>query len=547
MLGSLRQRWAGVMTFERRDWMLPALIGLAYLTAYVLLDWASYIYPLASFGITPWNPQTGLSFALVLLCGQRFLPLLFIAPLLGTLATRRLSLPLPVELLEVVFVGCGYSAGALLLLRPGMRFDVRLMTMRDLVLLMGVAIISAAVVATASVTIFAGCGALPWTDWSRAALRYWVGDVIGVAVVTPFLMFLFKRHRPSEPTWEAASQITAIIMALWLLFWGVRSNQFPLFYVLFLPIIWIAVRTGIEGVSTGILVTQLGLIGAFQLSPQADIDVTSFQAVMLVLALTGLAAGMLVSERRRTEIELRRQQDALAHVARLGSVGELAAAIAHEINQPLTAIGLYTRLVRDSVRNGMPEADAAIEAADKAVVQIDRAAEVVRRLRQLFRVGRCEVAPTSVQRIVQETIAHFQPDLEKGGIVVRTDIARNLPPVMADLLQIQQVLLNLLRNASEAMTGAGHKKGKVAIEVAPGSEGYIEFRVRDTGPGFSTEMTGGALLPFATTKPEGLGMGLSLSRTIVESHGGKLWLAGGSTGAVVHFTLPIAGSPDHDK
>ena len=546
MLGLLRQRWAGSMTFERQFWMPPALIGLGYLTAYVLLDWASFIYPLAPFGITPWNPQTGLSFGLVLLCGRRFLPWLMIAPLLGNLATRRLSLPLPVELLEVFVVGIGYGAGSLFLLHPALRFDVRLMSMRDLVLLMGVAIISAAVVATTCITTFVGWGLLPWADWSRAALRWWVGDVIGLAIVTPFLLFLCTRRRPSEPTWEAAGQFAAIILALWLVFWDAPANQFHLFYVLFLPIVWIAVRTGIEGVSTGIVVTQLGLIGAIQLSPHPDIDVTSFQAVMLVLALTGLAAGMLVSERRRAELQLRRQQDALAHVARLGSVGELAAAIAHEINQPLTAIGIYTRLVRDSLESGSQGADAAIEAANKAVVQVDRAAEVVRRLRELVRVGRSDVAPTSVQRIVQEAVEHFQPDLEKGGIVARIDVARNVPLVMADVLQIQQVLLNLLRNAAEAMAGAGREKGKIAIEAALGAPGYVEFRVRDTGPGFSTEMADGALLPFSTTKPDGLGIGLSLSRTIVEAHGGKLWFAGGRTGALVHFTLPIAGSPDHD-
>ena len=524
--------------------MLPTLIGLGYLTAYVLLDWASFIYPLAPFGITPWNPQTGLSFALVLLCGRRFLPWLVIAPLLGNLATRRLSLPLPVELLEVLVVGGGYGVGSLILLRRALGFEARLMSMRDLVLLMGVAIISAAVVATACVTTFAGWGVLPWADWSRAALRWWVGDVIGVAIVTPFLLFLCTRKRLSEPTWEAAGQFTAIILALWLVFWGAPANQFHLFYVLFLPVIWIAVRTGIEGVSTGIVVTQLGLIGAFQLSPHPDIDVTSFQTVMLVLALTGLAAGMLVSERRRAEFELRRQQDAVAQVSRLGSVGELAAAIAHEINQPLTAIGIYTRLVRDSLRNGSPGADALIQAADKAVAQVDRAAEVVRRLRELVRLGRSDVAPTSVQRIVQETVELFQPDLEKWGIVARIDVARNVPPVMADVLQIQQVLLNLLRNAAEAIAGAGHEKGKIAIEVALGTPGHVEFRVRDTGPGFSTEIAGGALLPFSTTKPDGLGMGLTLSRTIVEAHSGNLWLAGGPTGAVVHFTLPIATHND---
>ena len=547
MAGLLWQRWAGSMTFERESWMLPALISLGYLTAYVLLDWASFIDPLAPIGITPWKPQTGLSFALVLLFGRRFLPMLFVAPLLGNFATRSMWIPLPVEFLEVLIVGSGYAAASLLLLRPAFRFDTRLMAMRDLVLLLGLAISSAAVVATACVTMFAGWGMLSWGDWPRAVLRLWIGDVIGITVVTPFLLFMSTRHRPSKPTWEAMCQFLAIFLALWMVFAVAQPNQFQLFYVIFLPIVWIAIRTGIEGVSTGIVVTQLGLIMAMRYSPHSNIDVTSFQAVMLVLALTGLVAGMLVSERRRAELDLRRQQDALAHVARLGNMGELAAAIAHEINQPLTATGIYTRLVRDSLKSGTQDAATTIEAADKAVAQVDRAAEVVRRLRELVRLGRSEVVQVSVQRIVQEAVDHFQFELDKRGVVARVVLPRNLPPVMADMLQIEQVLLNLLRNAVEAMVGDGYKKGKVTIETVIGISGYVEFRVRDTGPGFSAEIADGALLPFATTKPEGLGMGLSLSRTIIESHGGKLWISGGPTGAVVHFTLPIAESSDHDR
>jgi two-component system, LuxR family, sensor kinase FixL len=521
-------------------------IGLVYLTGYVFLDWASFIYPLRAVDITPWNPQTGLSIALALLCGWRSIPLLFIAPLLGNLATRHLSLPLPVEFLQVLVIGGAYGAGSLVLLHSALRFDARLMSMRDLMLLMGVTMTSAAVVAVVCVPIFAGWGVLAWADGPRTALRYWVGDVIGIAVVTPFLLFLSTRRRPTEPTREAVGQFIAVIAALWLVFWVARANQFQLFYLLFLPIIWIAVRTGIEGVSSGIVMTQIGLIIAIQFSPHSDIDVTSFQALMLVLALTGLTTGMLVSERRRTELELRHHQNALAQVARLSSMGELAAAIAHEINQPLTATGIYTRLVRDSLRSGPQGSAVAIDAADKAVAQVDRAADVVKRLRKLVRLERSEFAATSAQRIVEEAVGLFLPDLERAGIVVRMDVARNLPPVIADTLQIQQVLLNLLHNSVEAMDVQRAGKGKVTIVVALGTPGHVEFRVRDTGPGFAPEIIDGALFPFATTKPDGLGMGLALSRTIVEAHGGKLWLESGQSGAAVHFTLQIVKRPDHD-
>ena len=537
------------MAFERGSLIGSIAISVAYLAGYVFLDWVSFVFPLAPYGVTPWNPPTGLSLALVLLVGLRGAPLLFVGPLLGNLATRQLSLPLPVELFEVSVIGICYTAASVLLLRPSLCFDHRLMSMRDLLLLLAVAVASAGAVSLANVTVLAVSGLLPWSGLPIAAARYWIGEVIGICIVTPFVLFLFTRQRPSASSWETVCQFIAIMLALWLVFWGAQANQFQWFYALFLPIVWIAVRSGIEGVSTGIVVTQSGLILAIRFSPHSDIDVTSYQAVMLVLALTGLAAGMLVSERRRLELELRRQRDALAHVARLGSMGQLAAAIAHEINQPLTASGIYTRLVRDSLKNGSEGSAAAMTAADRAVAQIDRAAEVVRRLRDLVRVGRSDVRPIGVQRIVREAVEHFQPDLKRAGILVRTDVARDIDSVMADMLQIQQVLLNLLRNSVEAMVGEAHGKvkGKVTIEAALGTPGFVELRVRDTGPGFTAVIADGDLLPFSSTKPEGLGMGLSLSRTIVEAHGGKLWLAGGSTGAVVHFTLPLAGKSDYDR
>ena len=542
----LPQRTANAMSIAQPFSLPSPVLGLAYLTGYVVLDWASFIHPLASFGITPWNPPTGLSFAFILLFGQRFLPLLFIAPLLANMAVRHVSMPPMVEVLEVFIIGGGYSGAVLFLMRPGLRCDPRLSAMRDLVLLLAVAVVSAAVVAVAYVTVFAAAELVPAQDFSRAVFRYWVGDVIGIAVVTPFMLFLFTHKHPSEPTWEAACQFAAVLVALWMVFGLAQANQFQLFYVLFLPIVWIAMRTGVHGVSTGLVLTQVGLIVAIQLSAHTEIDVIAFQVLMLVLTLTGLAAGMLVSERRRAELEIRRQQTALAQVARLGNMGEFAAAIAHEINQPLTATGTYTRLVRDSLKSGVQPTAIAIEAADKAVVQIERAAEVVRRLRELVRLGRSEVAPANVQNIVRDALDIFRPEMQIDTVVVRANLPENLPSVMADSLQIQQVLINLLRNAIEAITSASQRKAQVSIEAVPGEAGFVELRVRDTGPGFDPEIAGGALLPFSTTKPGGLGIGLSLSCSIVEAHGGKLWIAGDATGAVVHFTLPIAERPSHD-
>jgi signal transduction histidine kinase len=520
--------------------LLPrTVIGTGFLAGYVLLDWVSYIEPFGTFGITPWNPPTGLSFVLVLIFRERFLSLVFIAPLLADVLVRRLPLPLHIEFITCLIIGVVYVFAAIGLLRPSLKFDVSLSSMRDLLLLMMAAVASAAVVSALQVALLCLVGLVPWVDYTAAALRYWVGDVIGIAVVTPFLLTALTQSKPVSPTWETAFQIAAIILTLSIVFGSEAGQQLQLFYILFLPIVWIAVRSGLAGVSSGLVLTQIGVILAIELFGARDVKVTVYQALMLILTITGLAAGALVTERRRAESQLRLQQDAQARLARLGSMGELAAALAHEINQPLTAAGTYARVAARALSSGS-RPDLAREATNKAVAQVERAAEVVRRLRELIQLGRSEIAPVPLARIVQESLELLRPEIDRHNVSVREQIARDLPPVMADVLQVEQVLINHVRNSLEAITEAGANWGSILIEAAPGERGFIEVSVLDNGPGFKKEHLDPSPQPFATTKVDGLGVGLALSRSIVEAHGGRLWVGSKSHGAVVHFTLPAA-------
>jgi C4-dicarboxylate-specific signal transduction histidine kinase len=323
----------------------------------------------------------------------------------------------------------------------------------------------------------------------------------------------------------------------------VEEQQFQLFYVLFLPIVWMAVRTGSEGVSAGILITQLGLIVGIHLFPAGSFDVTSFQALMLVLAMTGLVAGELVTERRRTQSQLRLQQEQLARVARLGSMGELAAAVAHELNQPLMAAGTYTRLVDEAINAGNTNPALVAETAKKAVAQVERAAEVVRRLRALVRLDRSNRASWPVERAVKDTVALCQPDLDRHHTIVRSTVPGDLPNVTIDLLQIEQVLINLVRNAIDALGESSNYRGSIAIDAKVADADFVEVRVTDTGPGFSSQFLENAFVPLTSTKADGLGIGLPLCKSIIEAHGGVLKLENGPQGAVVRFTLPIAKTP----
>ncbi len=520
-------------------------VAAMYLAGFVLLDWLSFIHPFAPFGITPWNPPTGLSFALILLFGQRYLPWLFVSPLLADLLVRHLPVPIMVEAATVLVSGVAYGGATLFLLRPQMRFDPALASLRDLVRLMVAAAISTALAAIGVIAVLAAAGLIGPTDVVTAALRLWVGDMIGIAVLTPFLLIAFTRLRLSSFSWEMPTQAAAIVAALALVFGFTHAYSFQFFYLLFLPVIWIAIRFGMEGVVAGLVATQAGLIGAVQITAQSAETVTSFQILMLVLALTGLATGMVVSEQRRTETNLRLHQDALARVARLGGMGEFAAALAHEINQPLTAIGNYVRAAQNAVAAPTPDLARAVEAAGKAAVQVERAGEVVRRLREFIRLGRSERAPVALARIVEESLVLCRSDLNLQGIDVAVRLPRELPAVMADLLQIEQVLLNLLRNAAEAIAETGRVDGRIEIEAVAAEPGFIEVRVRDNGPGFDRAFLERPIVPFTTSKPEGTGIGITFSRSIVENHGGRFWLGGGPGGAAVHFTLPLATERPH--
>jgi two-component system, LuxR family, sensor kinase FixL len=517
-----------------------ALIGLAYVAGYVALDRISFIGPYASFGITPWNPNTGLSFVLILFFDIWMVPLLFIGPFAADLINRQIILPWAVEFITVALIGGVYSAALAFLKSSASRFDPQLSSMRDLLLLMLVATASAALVASTYVGATVVAGLLSVKDFAPATLRYWIGDAVGILALTPFALFALTRRRILPLSIETALQCAAIACALLMVFGFSKEREFQLFYVLFLPIVWMAMRNGIEGVSAGILITQCSLILGVGLLPGESKELDALQALMIVLSMTGLIAGALVTERRRAEAHLRLHQESLARLARLGSVGELATAIAHEVNQPLMAAGTYIRLVADTISSGKVDAVEIAEIARKAASQVDRAADVIRRLRALVRLDRSNRAPFPFQRIAKGMIELCKPDLDRVRVAARFNLATDLPSVMVDVLQVEQALSNLVRNSIEAISDSAGTSGSILIEAKRANDDFIEVHVLDSGPGFSLERIEIGVLPLSSSKPYGLGVGLSLCRSIVEAHGGRLWLEQCNHGASVHFTLPIA-------
>jgi two-component system sensor kinase FixL len=538
MRSILRESLVAKMPIARLLLRSHLSIAACYLAGYVLLDWISYVHPFASSGITPWNPQTGLSFAVILLFGAAFIPWLFVASLLAEAIVR--DFPLSFEAASLIFLsnGVGFGTATAFLLSRRSGFYPALSSRGSLFLLLIAAIVSVATVSAIHVFLLIWFDILKTEYFVAAFLRAFVGDMIGIMVVTPFLLILFTRRKLPTPSWEIGAIVAMVLVALWLAFGTTQSFRFQLFYVLFVPVVWIAVRFGLEGVTSGLLLTQIGLIIAIQSSEQTSIDVVSYQALMTVLAFTGLAIGMLVNEQQRTQQQVRLQQEALNRSSRLGAMGEFAAAVAHEINQPLTAIANYSRLAKRAAETSPPDAVGAAKAATGAIEQVDRAADVVRRLRNFIQLGRSEITLTSVSRLVNETQSFCRPETEVAGVDVEIRLARDLPLVSVDAIQIEQVLVNLVRNSTEALAQSGRHDGLVLIEARKISDGRVEMRVTDNGPGLDPKFEEELLTPFTTTKMNGLGLGLSLSRSIIEAHGGKLIFESGPRGTVVSFSVP---------
>jgi two-component system, LuxR family, sensor kinase FixL len=248
-----------------------------------------------------------------------------------------------------------------------------------------------------------------------------------------------------------------------------------------------------------------------------------------------------VTDRHRAEEQARQHLQSLAHVARVSSMGEMASAIAHEVNQPLTAIANYVYACIRLLRSGAATTDEALQVMQRVAAEAERAGEVVRKMRSFVRGDEGQVSAVDANFLVAEVLRLAAPEARNSGVELIPALAVSLPEVLADSIQIQQVLLNLVRNAVEAIVAGGVAQRIVRIETARADPGFVAIRVTDTGPGLPPDALEKVFEPFYTTKADGVGIGLALSRSIADAHGGRLWATradGG--GATLHLTLPTA-------
>lgn len=610
----------------------------AYIVLYVLCDWLSYVQPVLKLGITPWNPQAGLTLIFLLTVGPQWLGCTAIASLLAELWVRNASPASPLVLAASVWIAVGYGGLAALLRR--WHLDLPIRTSTAAAKLAGACLGGTIVIAVGYVVLFVANGVLPREHALRALPKLLIGDLTGVLTLTPLMvntrpwgaaaLQIMREHR-----WRLLGQLAVLVLSVWLIFGLPVTVQLRFFYLAFVPVIWISLRWGLPGGLLATLIIQIGLIVAVQGETPSP-PLLDLQFLMLTLSLTALLLGAAVTERAdvlqrvamreseqralltmspdgvlaidalglvrmanpaalelfgaegglpaiaslrewlpdltlqepagratlqgrradgrhfpvdiawarldspanagflvtvrdatdrlRAEEQARERDAGVARAMRFAVAGELASALAHELNQPITALVSYLR-ASDILAAPFGRGNERLKATlGKAAQEAMRASEVLRRLRDFYRAGTLKREPVHLPTLCGSVAMAFQDRLRRTNASLVTHMGGPLPMPQADAMQLEIVLHNLLANAIDAVSQSSKPWRRIELHVH-GDAREVFLRIEDCGPGVAPELAGKLFEPFVTNKPDGMGLGLAISRSFIRASGGELTFA----------------------
>ncbi len=544
---SLRAWWSDVPS-RRSSYVLT---GVCYLALYAALDRLSLVHGFHGLGISLWNPSIGLSLALLLTRGLSFAPFLFLAIFCTDAWIHSVSRSLFSIAVTAAIVTLSYS-GVAWLFRSQFAFDIKRARLKDIItLLVGLP-------ACAVLISFFYCGSLYLMGYLPAPLFWgavehlWIGDTIGAVIVVPAVMAAFvairERATPQRVRsagFDLAIFLLGLTLALWLIFGPAKANEFQYFYLLFVPVIWIAIREGFTGAIVGIVILHVALVVVTKVEGYQAADFLAFQKLMLTLVATGLLLGAMVTERRETEERLRAQRAQISRMSRYATASAMGFSLAHQISQPLSTVATYLHAARRLFRSNRLDAPAVSDALDKAEAEARRARQVLERVKDFLSYGRIEPVHLDLLALAGKIVRVLGAEAWAQGVRIEVDGHGRLE-VEADEIQIEQVLLNLIGNAVDAAAERNDRRGKVRIHLSR-RDGIVSVSVDDNGPGVAPEIAGNLFQPFETTKPRGMGLGLPLCRQIIESHGGHLtWKRLEPCGSSFTFELHVDGPDSHD-
>jgi two-component system sensor kinase FixL len=530
-------------------------VGVAFCIVYALVDASTHLLADAWRANAPWYPQPALAVTLLVVGGIGYAPAVFAAVLLAGWLTPFPGLSAWGIAISCVGAAACYCAAGWTIAR-WTHWSARDVDLRDLTIFTGVALgMGLAVTAVFGLAGYAS-GLRVGGGLLRLIRQLAIGNVVGLVVAGPLLLQLAAgawRHSLATPNARRTALrdlllFLAALGALLLVVFGLKPfDEFRLFYLMFLPMIVVSMRYGLAGAALALPVVQIGLIGALAVFAARATTAFEFQILMLALALTSLFLGAASSERERAaerlaqrERELREQREALNDAQRTASTAELAAAVAHDLNQPLSAIGTYARACRLLVERGAADHGEVLRILGQLSSESQRAGQYVRRMREFFRSGAMRDERIEVRQLIDSAHAHLRDRLQRESIAWSEAIPPDLPPARGDAVQLGAVLDNLFANACDALhESRGERAIRVSVERVAGAERtLLRLCVQDTGPGVPADVREQLFKPLATSKPHGMGLGLALSRSIAERLGGALWFDAGQARTTFCLDLP---------
>ena len=468
--------WTGFVAASPKFWGTGAAFIAIYFALNLLTEWHEF----DRLGITLWSPDDGLSLAL-LLESVAFAPFVFLAAVLVDVSIagvhRSIGVTMAAELcLTVVYVGLAF------LLKNTLKFNVRQFRLPDVVALGIVTVIPA----TTAVFTYASP---PWR---------WSG-------YTAFTVFIFALG--------IGLGFAALV--------GVGDKLYYLFNLLFLPVIWVAMREGYAGVALALVTIQLTLAVLTAFVGYNTTDFAILQLLMLVLSITGLLLGAVTTERHDAALRLREQKREMARMVSNSRAGAMGMALAHEVSQPLSTVATYLHAARRLLQASAASAPV-MDALVKAEAEAQRAREVLERIRDFVSNGNLNLMAVDVSALAEKIGALCREEAAARGVAVEVESLAPVPLVEADGVQIEQVLINLVANAIDSAAERSDGRGRVTMRVAAKGEAIV-LRVEDNGRGVTPDLADNIFDAYQTTKPRGMGLGLHLSRRIVQRHAGRLW------------------------
>ncbi|MBV8793708.1 MAG: MASE1 domain-containing protein [Hyphomicrobiales bacterium] len=533
------RRWAGLAAPGSRFWATGAAFIAIYFALNLLTEWHEF----DRLGITLWSPDDGLSLAL-LLANVAFAPFVFLAAVLVDLSIAEIHRSIGMTLMAELCLTMAY-VGLAFVLKNALRFDIRQFRLPDVVAFLVL------VPAGAALSAFIYCGVLYLGGELSsdkvfvAMIHCWIGSALGIVTVIPATTAVFTYAlRPWR--WSGYTFFTVVIFLLGIglgfaALVGVGDKLYYLFNLLFLPVIWVAMREGYAGVALALVTIQLTLAVLTAFVGYSTTDFAILQLLMLVLSITGLLLGAVTTERQDAALRLREQKREMARMVSNARAGAMGMALAHEVSQPLSTVTTYLHAARRLLQTSVTSAPV-MDALVKAEAEAQRAREVLERIRDFVSNGNLNLTPLDMSALAEKIGELCREEAAARGVLVEVENMGLVPLVEADGVQIEQVLINLVANAVDSAADRPDARGRVIMGVAAKADA-IMLRVEDNGAGVPPELADNIFDAYQTTKPRGMGLGLHLSRRIVQRHAGRLWSEPVATGGARFIVeLPINGS-----